>query len=108
MTDRSASGSKTKGTTRVTTETVAGITATEEKVVRMRHGFPVPDELELEQVGQDNEAVRQQLLAIERRAFEQSGRLDELRQEAALDDEGETDPDTKQKIIDRLGQKLSK
>lgn len=108
MTERSASGSKAKGSTQVTTETVAGIAATEEKVVRMRHGFPAPDELELEQVGQDNEAVRQQLLAIERRAFEQSGRLDELRQEAALEDEGDADAATKQKIIDRLGQKLSK
>ncbi|MEQ8274372.1 MAG: hypothetical protein RKU31_11955 [Deltaproteobacteria bacterium] len=74
----------------------------------MRHGFPVPDELELEQVGQDNEALRQQLLAIEMRAFEKSGRLDEMRQEAGIGDDVETDPDTKQKIIDRLGDKMSK
>lgn len=108
MTDRTSTGSKAKQNVGVTTETRTKVDAVEEKVVRMRHGFPVPDDLELEQKGQGHEDVRQQLLAIERMAFEKSGRLEELRREAGLDDDPEADPDTKKKIVAGLQQKMSK
>jgi hypothetical protein len=45
------------------------LTATEEKVVRMRHGFRAPETMKLEQVGQDNPETKAMLASIERRAI---------------------------------------
>lgn len=105
MTDR-ASPSKGGKTAVVTeTRTESGIEPAEEKVLRMRHGFRAPDDLELEQVGQDNPDVAAKLREIELRALEMSGRLDELRAEVGLDSEA-PDSSVKGKIIDSLGQKL--
>ncbi|MCK6547499.1 hypothetical protein L6R52_16745 [Myxococcota bacterium] len=73
----------------------------EEKVVRMRRGIAAPDDLELGQVGQSHAKTRALLLEIEARAFERSGRLDELRREAGLEPQA-TDGATKDKIIANL------
>ena len=105
MTDR-ASPSKGAKTAVVTeTRSTTGIDPAEEKVLRMRHGFRAPDDLELEQVGQDNPDVAAKLREIELRALEMSGRLDELRAEVGLD-EPESDPSVKGKIIDGLAARL--
>ncbi len=45
------------------------LTATEEKVVRMRHGFRAPETMKLEQVGQENPETRAMLASIEKRAM---------------------------------------
>lgn len=86
----------------VVTETKESVDALEEKVLRMRHGYPVADDAPLSRVGQDNPDLAAQLMAIELRALERSGRLAELRREVGLDENGQ---DTKQKIIDKLGEK---
>jgi DNA-directed RNA polymerase sigma subunit (sigma70/sigma32) len=52
--------------TRTTTRT---LTAQEEKVVRMRHGFRAPETMKLEQVGQDYPETAAMLASIERRAL---------------------------------------
>ena len=52
--------------TRTTTRT---LTAQEEKVVRMRHGFRAPETMKLEQVGQDHPETAVMLASIERRAL---------------------------------------
>lgn len=104
MTDR---GSQSKGAkTAVVTETrtQTGIEAAEEKVIRMHHGYSAPDDLRLEQVGQDNPDIAAKLREIELRALEMSGRLDELRAEVGLENDA-ADGSTKNKIIDRLAAK---
>lgn len=108
MTDRTSQRKGAK-TTVVTEETrSAGIDAAEEKVVRMRHGFGAPDDLVLEQVGQDNPDIAARLREIELRALEMSGRMDELRAEVGLEDEdAAVDVPTKDKIVSRLSEKLS-
>ena len=57
---------KTKQRTKVKSTT---LTPLEEKVVRMRHGLGAPDTLELDQVGQDDDVVAEQLRAMEERAL---------------------------------------
>jgi hypothetical protein len=101
MTDRATprKGAKTAVVTETRTQT--GIDATEEKVVRMRRGFPVSDDFKLSQVGQGNPDLAAKLREIELRALEMSGRLDELRAEVGLESPS-TDAATKQKIISRL------
>lgn len=54
---------------KTTTKTSTTMTATEEKVVRMRHGFRAPATMKLEQVGQDNPETRAMLASIEKRAM---------------------------------------
>jgi DNA-directed RNA polymerase sigma subunit (sigma70/sigma32) len=61
---------KTKKTTEVRTRT---LTPLEEKIVRMRRGLTAPDDLVLEQVGQDDAEVAAQLREIEERALEAVG-----------------------------------
>lgn len=100
----SSKASKAKG--RVSTQTETRIEADEEKALRMHHGWAAPDDLPLEQVGQENPDLAEKLRAIELRALEMSGRLDELREEAGLEGP-DSDPSTKEKIIDRLSDKLS-
>lgn len=56
--------SKSRVKTRSTT-----LTPLEEKVLRMRRGLRAPDDLALEQVGQDDPVVAEQLRAIEERAL---------------------------------------
>lgn len=53
---------------KVTTRTRT-LTAQEEKIVRMRHGFRAPDTLKLEQVGQDHPAAAAMIASIEKRAI---------------------------------------
>jgi DNA-directed RNA polymerase sigma subunit (sigma70/sigma32) len=60
---------KTKKTRRSKVKTETKLTPLEEKVVRMRHGLRAPDTLELEQVGQDDPVIAEQLLAMEERAL---------------------------------------
>ena len=55
-----------KTTTKVTTET---LTPLEEKVVRMRYGLRAPDGMVLEQLGEGQPEVAEQLAEIERRAL---------------------------------------
>ena len=110
MADRSAPGpdrssSKSRTTTQ-TTEVETTLEAEQERAVRMRYGFVAPDDLALPQksAGLPDE-VAAQLLEIERRAFEQSGRYAELAAEVGVD---LADPKqaahqaVKRKIIDRL------
>ena len=97
MTERTPKGSR--GRVQVLTHT--SLDATEEKVIRMRHGLGAPDDLPLPRVGQDRADVAEQLRQIELRALEMSGRLRELQQEAGLEPV-ETNPGVKAKIIDRL------
>ena len=101
MTDRATPRKGAKTAVRTQTRTKTGIDATEEKVVRMRRGYPVSDDFALSQVGQDNPEVAAKLREIELRALEMSGRLDELRAEVGLESP-RTDADKKQKIIQRL------
>ena len=56
--------------TRTTTRT---LTAQEEKVVRMRHGFRAPETMKLEQVGRDHPETAAMLASIERRAISAVG-----------------------------------
>jgi hypothetical protein len=53
---------------KVTTRTRT-LTAQEEKIVRMRHGFRAPTDLKLEQVGQDHPDTAAMLASIEKRAI---------------------------------------
>jgi hypothetical protein len=57
---------KTTGQTKVKTRT---LTATEEKVVRMRYGATVPGDMQLGRVGQDHPETRALLEAMEQRAI---------------------------------------
>ncbi|OGQ80749.1 MAG: hypothetical protein A2289_16015 [Deltaproteobacteria bacterium RIFOXYA12_FULL_58_15] len=59
---------KNSGRTEVKTETQI-LTPLEEKVLRMRHGLKAPDSLVLEQVGQDDEVIADELRAMEMRAI---------------------------------------
>jgi DNA-directed RNA polymerase sigma subunit (sigma70/sigma32) len=45
------------------------LTAQEEKVVRMRHGFRAPETMRLEQVGQEHPETAAMLASIEKRAL---------------------------------------
>src|SRR5437016_4688392 len=94
MNAKRARGSVTKG----------AVSSVEEKVVRMRKGLAAPDDLDLGRVGQNHPATRAKLEEIERRAFAQSGRYDELRKEVGLP-VASTDSATKAKIISRLSAK---
>lgn len=97
MTERTPKGKR--GRAQVLTQTT--VDATEEKVIRMRHGLGVPDDLPLPRVGQDRPDVAEQLRQIELRALERSGRLRELQEEVGLEPV-ETAPGVKAKIIDRI------
>ncbi len=73
--------------------------------MRMRLGFPLPDEGPLLQKGEGFPDVAAQLRAIEQRAFEESGRYRELAAEAGVDlddPEQAAERAIKRKIIDRL------
>lgn len=72
----------------------------------MRKGQTVPDDMPLERVGQQHPATRLKLMEIEARAFERSGRLDELRREAGLP-ATKTDVAKKEKIIGKLTNKVA-
>ncbi len=72
----------------------------------MRKGQTVPDDMPLERIGQSHPATRAKLMEIEARAFERSGRLDELRRAAGLP-ATKTDAAKKEKIIGKLTQKAS-
>ena len=97
MTERTPKGKR--GRAQVLTQT--SLDATEEKVIRMRHGLGVPDDLPLPRIGQDRADVAEQLRQIELRALEQSGRLRQLQEEVGLEPV-ETNPAVKAKIVDRL------
>lgn len=62
---------KTKsGVATVDTKTkTTTLTATEEKVVRMRHGYRAPETMKLEQVGNDHPETRAMLASMEKRAI---------------------------------------
>lgn len=73
----------------------------------MRYGLVLPDDQPLPQKGEGRPDVQAKLLEIERRAFEMSGRLAQMRAEAGLDEEEEAPeaPEaspSKKKIIDKL------
>jgi hypothetical protein len=68
----------------------------------MRRGITAPDDMPLERVGQAHPATRAKLLELEERAFERSGRLDELRRDVGLPATS-TDGAKKKKIIEKLG-----
>lgn len=93
-----------QGRTTSTDGVRSGLQPEEEKVLRMRYGLVLPDDQPLPQKGEGRPDVQAKLLEIERRAFEMSGRLAQMRAEAGLDDEEEA-PEaspSKKKIIDKL------
>lgn len=49
------------------------LTAMEEKVVRMRHGFSAPGDLVLEQLGEGHPDTQARLMELERRALAAAG-----------------------------------
>ncbi len=110
MTDHSAPGPDRKAskgrTTTQAVETETTLDAEPEKAVRMRYGLGAPDDLPLAQKSEGlPPEVAAQLLAIERRAFEESGRYAELAAEAGVDlaDPAQAQQQAvKRKIIDRL------
>jgi DNA-directed RNA polymerase sigma subunit (sigma70/sigma32) len=59
---------ETTGRTQVKTQSTT-LTPLEEKVLRMRRGLRAPDSLVLEQIGQDDPLIAEQLRAIEERAI---------------------------------------
>ncbi|MEZ0313732.1 MAG: hypothetical protein ACAI38_18340 [Myxococcota bacterium] len=63
---KTKSGVATVSKTNTKTST---LTATEEKVVRMRQGFRAPETMKLEQVGNDHPETRAMLASIEKRAI---------------------------------------
>lgn len=73
----------------------------------MTRGAAAPDDLELEWQGEGFPDTLAQLRAIEARAFERSGRIDELRREVGIEDEDEAPaaPTTKDKIVSKLKDK---
>ena len=97
MTERTPKGKRGRAQV-VTTES---LDPTEEKVIRMRQGLGVPDDMPLPRVGQDRADVAEQLRQMELRALEKSGRLRELQEEVGLE-QVESNPGVKAKIIDRL------
>lgn len=101
MTDRASSKGDPQGFG-TGTRTVTRITATEEKILRMRRGWPAPDTLSLESVAGDNPDIAARLREIELEAYRQSGRIDELRRDVGLEARPASDVRTREKIIDRL------
>lgn len=101
MADRSSptSDPKLAGTQ---TKTVTRIGPEEEKVLRMLHGLPAPDRLELESVAGDDPDLAARLREIELEAYRKAERVDALRREVGLEDRPESDIKTRSKIIDRL------
>ena len=100
MANRSASQGHREKTTVVERET-RDLDPVEENVARMRNGLAGSDDLVLTQKGAGNADVMAKLRAIELRAFEESGRLDELRQEVGLAPTN-IERDRKQKIVGGL------
>jgi hypothetical protein len=91
----------TTSTSTAKRERERALDASEEKVVRMRRGITVPDDMPLGRIGQTHPATRAKLMELEKRAFERSGRLDELRRDVGLPATS-TDSAKKQKIISKL------
>ncbi len=82
-----------------TTDTGDALTAEEERALRARHGWRIPDDLPLPKKGAGHATLEKKLRELELRAFEASGRIDELRASVADDESAEA---TKKKIISRL------
>ena len=66
MNGKTKSGVATVAKTNTKTST---LTATEEKILRMRHGYRAPETMKLEQVGNDRPETRAMLASIEKRAI---------------------------------------
>lgn len=62
-----------------------GLSALEERALRMRYGLEVSDQLKLESKAPGRPDVMKKLLEIEHRAFEKSGRLAALRRAAGVE-----------------------
>ncbi len=101
MSERTPKSGKKAGRTAVVT-TTAPLGETEEKVLRMRHGSRVPDDMPLMQKAAGMPDVMAQLKAMEERAFRMSGRLDELRAELGVEEEARST--AKSKIIAQLSE----
>ncbi len=65
-----------KGAAKTQVRTQTTLTPLEEKVVRMRHGYQAPNDLVLEQVGQDNPDIAARIAEIEQRALAAVGARD--------------------------------
>lgn len=77
------------------------LSAEEEKAVRMSQGVRAPDDLQLEWLGQGHPDTLAKLREMERMAFEQSGRIDELRREVGVE-ASEPRNETRDKIVSKL------
>ena len=85
--------------------TTVGLDEEQEQVVRMRYGFALPDNEPLPTKAEGHSELMEKLRAIEREAFEKSGRFAEMAKEAGvdLDDPARVEGQAvKRKIIDRL------
>lgn len=98
-------GAKTKRRSSVTTtETAPGLSAEEERLLRMRHGLPAAPGTPVAQPPPGlSPHVLAELAAIERRALQESGRLEALDVAAARELGEPSGADTKAKIIEQLG-----
>ncbi|HJL40385.1 MAG TPA: hypothetical protein RMG48_03710 [Myxococcales bacterium LLY-WYZ-16_1] len=71
----------------------------EEHVVRMRHGYRLPDDVPLGTKDGGRADVAEQLRQMELQALAESGRLEALRERAEAEEAAEA---TKTKIVERL------
>jgi hypothetical protein len=102
MAERQRRGKRPVTTTR---KDAAPLDPEEERVVRARHGYRLPDDVPLGSKAGGNDAVAAQLREIERKAFEQSGRLAAMKAEAEADEQAEA---KKAKIVSGLKRKSAR
>ena len=76
--------------------------ASEERIIRMRNGLPLPDSMPLGRKGEGFPDVLAQLRAMEEEAFAATGRIDDLRREIGVEVGEGDDASTKGKIVASL------
>ena len=99
MAERQRRGKKPVTTTR---NDEATLDPEEERTVRMRHGYHLPDDVPLGSKAAGNAELEAQLREMERKAFEQSGRLAQMKAEADAEEKAEA---KKAKIVSGLKKK---
>jgi hypothetical protein len=102
MAERQRRGNKPVTTTR---NEGATLEPEAERVVRMRHGYRLPDDAPLGSKAAGNAELEARLRELERQAFEQSGRLAAMKAEAEADEKAEA---KKAKIVQGLQKRAPK
>ncbi|NJK89148.1 MAG: hypothetical protein HC923_06895 [Myxococcales bacterium] len=98
MTERQRTGKRTVTRTKLG---ASELSAEEERTIRMRHGWTLPSDVPLGRKSEGNRELEQRLLEMEQRAFEASGRLEELRARARAEEARESKRD---KIVRALAE----